>query len=282
MAVLARVRGRRAELRRSEQAVADAVLADPEAAVRSSIAALARQAGVSEPTVLRFCRALGWQGFQDFKLALAQDLAGRLRYAQQSVGTEDSSAELATKVIDGAIASLVRLSRQLDGRALERAVAVLAAARRIECYGLGGASVVATDAQLKFSRLGVPAVAYADPYIHNITASLLGPQDVVLAISNSGRSRDLLKSVDLARAGGAEVVAICAWGSPLARAASIALEIGSDDGDGDEDAYAPIKARIVPMVAIDILAIGVALARGPAMLDRLAQIPRILQDKFVV
>jgi RpiR family carbohydrate utilization transcriptional regulator len=121
-------------------------------------------------------------------------------------------------------------------------------------------------------------VAYADAYIHNVAASLLKPGDVVVAISNSGRSKDLLYSVDLALAAGAEVLAITASGSPLAQRATLALTI---DVTENSDNYSPIKARIAPMVVIDILAIGVALGYGPSVIERLAGIRTILQEKFI-
>jgi RpiR family carbohydrate utilization transcriptional regulator len=227
---------------------------------------------------MRFCQALGCDGFQEFKLQLAQDLGSRMRYAYQDISSDDSSGPLAEKVIDGTIASLVQLRRQLDSSMIHDAIQLLAQARRIEIYGLGGAAIVASDAQLKFSRLGIAAVAYADAYIHNVAASLLKPGDVVVAISNSGRSKDLLYSVDLALAAGAEVLAITASGSPLAQRATLALTI---DVTETSDNYSPIKARIAPMVVIDILAIGVALGYGPGVIEQLAGIRTILQEKFI-
>ncbi len=277
-AVLDRIRAYRADLRRSEQAVADAVLADPEGAVRSPIAALAGRAGVSEPTVLRFCRALGWSGFQDFKLALAHALGARIRYASQEIDHSDSAAVLAGKIIDGAITSLSELRRELNPAALDRAVSLLAGARRIECYGLGGAGVVAADAQFKFVRLGLAAVAYSDPHLHGVTAGLLGPEDVVVAISNSGRSRDLLASVELAQAAGSPVIALAPGASPLAQLAEVTLAVADVTAS---DPYAMIKARIVPMVVIDSLAIGVALRLGPEVTRRLASVPQLLEGRFV-
>jgi RpiR family carbohydrate utilization transcriptional regulator len=276
--MLTKIKALKSDLRKSEQRVADTVLGDPEAAVKSSIAVLARQAAVSEPTVMRFCRALGCDGFQQFKLELAQDLAQRMRYAHQDISSSDSGVQLAEKVIDGTIAALLQLRRQLDEPTLRRAIHLLSTAARIEIYGLGGAGIVAADAQLKFSRLGIATLAYADAYIHNVAASLLKPGDVVVAISNSGRSKDLLRSTTLALEAGADVIALTAAGSPLARQATLALTL---DMAADSDHYTPIKARIVPMVMIDILAIGVALERGPAVLGQLAGIRDILRDRFL-
>ncbi|MDX1605450.1 MAG: SIS domain-containing protein [Candidatus Competibacterales bacterium] len=265
-------------LRPSERRVAEAVLADPEAAVSSSIAALAERVGVSEPTVLRFCRALGCRGFQDFKLQLARDLALRLRYATLELSGDEPPGLIADKAIDGTIAGLERLRYSLDSSSLEQAIERLGAARRIECYGLGGAGLVAADAQLKFARLGLAATAYADAHLHNVAASLLEPDDVVLAISNSGRSRDLLRSVCLARRTGAGVIAVTATDSPLAGQADLVLAV---DSGARDDPYAPIRSRIEPLVVIDTLALGVALRRGRETLRRLATLGEVLAERFV-
>lgn len=276
--MLSKIEAIKSQLSKSEQRVADIVLAAPEAAAKTSIATLAVQAKVSQPTVIRFCRSLGCQGFQDFKVSLTHDLVSQMRYAHQDIDSNDSTGGLATKVIDATIAKLIQVRQQLDNTALEAAINLLAKAKRIEFYGLGGASVVATDAQLKFFRLGIPVVAYADTYIHNVAASLLKPGAIAVVISNSGRSKDLLRSVELALKAGAKVIAITASGSPLAQRATLAITVDVAD---DHDSYAPIKARIPHMVVIDILAIGVALQRGPDMLSQLAALQDLLQEKFL-
>lgn len=276
--MLDKIQALQSTLRPSEQRVAQEVLAQPHQTVELSIAALAAQAGVSEPTVMRFCRALGCSGYQEFKLRLAQALSASLLYSHRELSAEDDTASITDKVLEGAIASLMSVRRSLNNTAMTQAVDLLIQARHVEIYGLGGAGIVAADAQLKFCRLGLAAVAYSDPYLHNVSASLLQAGDTVLALSNTGRSRDLLRSAELALAGGASLIAISASGSPLARLAQVCLTV---DGAAGHDAYAPIKARIAPMVVIDALAINIALRQGPAMLQRLQQMHTVLQDKFL-
>lgn len=275
--MLEQIRTRMHDLRPSEQRVAAVVLADPDAAVGLSIANLAGRAEVSEPTVIRFCRALDCAGFQDFKLALARDLGGRLRYASQALEGADGTDRLIDKIGRAAQSSLDRLIRELDPAALEQATAALIEARHIEFCGLGGAGIVAADAQLKFARLGLSAVAYADAYIHQVTASLLGPRDVLVAISNSGRSRDLIGTVELARAAGARVIALCPRRSPLAERSDQVLIIS----DVDDDPFTPIRARVAHMVVVDMLAIGVALRLGPAVHRRLDRAREVLRERFI-
>ena len=276
--MLGKIASARPGLRKSEVKVADAVLADPDAAVRSTLQGLANEAGVSEPTVVRFCRALDCAGFQEFKLRLAQTLASRDTYFHRDVTAEDSGAELATKLLDGAIASLVQLKHQMAHEALERAIGLYQAAERVELYGSGGSAVVAEDAQLKLFRLGKPAIAYSDPHIQNAAAALLDERALVIAISHSGRSRDLLRTVEIAREAGARVIAVTATKSPLAERSDVTLTV--DIGE-DSDVFSPVKSRLGQTVLLDILAVGVAVRGGEAMLGRLARARRAIDFRFV-
>jgi len=147
--MLAKIKSARDGLRKSEQKVADVILADPDNSVQSSIQSIASMASVSEPTVIRFCRALDCVGFQQFKLRLAQDLASRGTFFYRDVTADDTSKELSHKLIDGAIASLVHVRNQLNYESLDRAIQFYVNCNRIELYGSGGSAIVAEDAQLK-------------------------------------------------------------------------------------------------------------------------------------
>jgi RpiR family carbohydrate utilization transcriptional regulator len=260
LGMLREIEGALAGMTRAEKKVARAVLGNPYRLLRKSIGALAGEAGVSEPTVIRFCRALNCKGFQDFKLQLAQDLATGAHFGAARPAAGEAAGDLIAKVVDSGIAALIKVRDTLPPDAVQQAVELLAGAERIEFYGLGGSGIVARDAQHKFFRLGVPVVAYSDPTVHSVSASLLKPGCAVVAISQSGTTQELIASVELARAAGASVVAITAADSPLARAATICLPMNSLE---DEDFYAPIKSRLAHLAIVDVLAVGVALSRGP-------------------
>ena len=245
---------------RAERKVARVVLASPYRVLRKSISLLAGEAGVSEPTVIRFCRAFNCKGFQDFKLQLAQDLATGAHFSETRLSIDETAPDLITKVIDSGIASLIKVRDSLPPDAVQSAIELLAAAARIEFYGLGGSGIVAQDAQHKFFRLGVPVVAYSDPSVHSVSASLLEPGCVIVAISQSGVTQDIIASAELGLAAGAQVIAITAADSALARLATVCLPMNSLE---DEDFYAPIKSRMAHLAIIDVLAVGVALSRGP-------------------
>ncbi len=245
---------------RAEKKVARVVLASPYRILRKSIGLLAGEAEVSEPTVIRFCRAMNCKGFQDFKLQLAQDLATGAHFGGSSLSIDETTPDLITKVIDSGIASLIKVRDSLPPDAVQAAIEMLSGADRIEIYGLGGSGIVAQDAQHKFFRLGVPVVAYSDPTVHAVSASLLEPGCVIVAISQGGATQDIITSAELGLAAGAKVVAITAADSPLARLASVCLPMNSLE---DEDFYAPLKSRMAHLAIVDVLAVGVALSRGP-------------------
>jgi RpiR family carbohydrate utilization transcriptional regulator len=261
-------------LSKSEKKVALAVLKNPQLAVSENITALAKSAQVSEPTVVRFCRALGFDGWQEFKLRLAQSLALALPSVEDSPAQDDLAADLVNKICSRSIHTLLDLRNSLRADAIQHALDVLAASNKIEFYGQGTSGIVAADAQHKFFRSGVPTVAYSDPHIHSIAASLLRKGDTVVAISQRGNSASLLRSVQLARKMEADVVALTPSGTPLAELSTVLVPI---DLSFNTDPYTPISARLAHLVVIDILAVGLALKRGPEFRSKMQSAQKALQ-----
>ena len=263
-------------LSKSERKVAQAVLRNPQLAIAENITALARNAHVSEPTVVRFCRAIGYHGWREFKLRLAQGLALALDDAAAAASPEkdDLAADLINKICGRSINILLDLRNNLHAPAIQQALTILAAARKIEFYGQGSSGIIAADAQHKFFRSGVPTVAYSDPHVHSIAAALLGKGDVVVAISQRGSSVALLRSVQLARQGGADVIVLAPSGTPLAALATVLIAV---DLGFDVDPFTPISARLAHLVVIDILAVGLALKLGPEFRDKMQNAQLALQ-----
>lgn len=261
-------------LSKSERKVALTILNNPELTLAANLSALARHAAVSEPTVVRFCRAIGYDGWPEFKLKLAQNIALALPGADQPLAHDDLAVDLVNKICSRSINTLLDLRNHLNPNAIQRALEVLASASKIEFYGQGSSGLVAADAQHKFFRSGVPTVAYSDPHIHSIAASLLKPGDVVVAISQRGNSGAVLRSVQLARTGGAEVVVLAPSGTPLAALATVLVPI---DLSFNSDPYTPISARLAHLVVIDILAVGLALKRGPEFRKKMLGAQKSLQ-----
>jgi RpiR family carbohydrate utilization transcriptional regulator len=264
-----------ANLRKSEQKVANFVLEHPNEVIHMRIVDLASEANVSEPTVVRFCRALHYDGFQDFKLTLAQGLASNTNFEQFSLNTKDTVMEFKEKIVDSMIGNLLNIKEQLDTETLESAIDSLANARRVEFYGFGASAPVCTDAAHKFHRLKVSSTSYSDPHMQAISAVSLDERDVVVAISQTGRTKDLLHTVQLVRDTGTTVISLCPSNTPLSEAATIPIHI---DLEEDKDLSTLMSSRVLHLVAIDILAVGVAMKLGPGLIDHLKTIKRSLRS----
>ena len=275
--MLTRIRASLPTLSKAEREVASWILDNPQQAIDGVIAHIAQQAGVSEPTIIRFCRSMGFNGFRDFKLALAQSLAGSTLSFCKDVSRDDSPAELINKIVGGAISSLQQVRNQLDRQEVEKAIRLVRDAERMEFYGQGGSGIVAADAQQKFFRFGKPCNVYTDPYIHGVAATLLDKNSVVVAISFSGRSTDILDSCRLAKKSGAMLIAITASGSPLAELADALLCV---DIDEDSDHYAPIKSRMAQLVVLDVLSVGVALGDEQRLTGNLIEAKNAISNKY--
>lgn len=268
------IKNRLDQLSKSERRVGLAVVQSPELVVNQNITYLSRLARVSEPTVVRFCRSMGFDGWHEFKLRLAQNLAVHLSDDSQPQAA-DLTKDLCQKICNRSVNALLDLRQSIDPVKIDQAIDLLSSARRIEIYGHGTSSHVAADAQHKFFRTGVPSVAYSDPYVHSISAALLTTDDAVLTISQHGSNTMLLRSVKLAREAGAEVIVIAPSNSSLAQFATVMLAV---DLPGNNDLYTPITARLAHLVLVDILAVGLAIRQGRPLRNKHAKALQKLTD----
>ena len=183
-------------------------------------------------------------------------------------------ADVNRKVFDATIGSLLDVREEIDPKALEQAIAALCMAKRVEFYGFGASGSVAIDAQHKFFRLQVSTAAYTDPHIQHMSAISLRPDDVVVAISQSGRTKALIQSVHLAKEAGAKVVGLVPRDTPLAELCDFPIHINVEES---ELVYTPVSSRIAHLVVIDVLAMGVARSRGDLLQDHLKRLNRSLR-----
>jgi len=268
--LLERIKASLPSLAPAEQRVAQLVLIDPRSFAKLPISVLAERAQVSKPTVVRFCRSVGYDGLSDFKLKLAGSVSEGVPFIHRSVNANDKTGDIMVKVIDNTVAAFLKYRNDASTDAIEKATTALAqtyeGGKRLQFFGVGNSGVVAQDAQHKFFRLGMHAVAYSDGHMQVMSASLLGPGDCVLVISNSGRTRDLMDACDLARKNGATTIVITASGSPLAAVGHIHLAADHPEGF---DRYSPMVSRLLHLMIIDILATCVALRIGSDQLQPL-------------
>jgi RpiR family carbohydrate utilization transcriptional regulator len=279
--VLDRIKACLPSLAPAEQRVARLVLSDARAFASLPVTELAARAHVSKPTVIRFCRSVGYDGLSDFKLKLAGNVSEGVPFIHRSVDADDKTGDVLVKVIDNTVAAFLKYRNDASSALIEKAVLALVATcssgQRIEFFGVGNSGIVAQDAQHKFFRLGVHAIAYSDGHLQVMSASLLRPGDCVVIISNSGRTRDLMDACDIARKNGAITIVITASGSPLAAAGHIHLAADHPEG---YDRYSPMVSRLLHLMIIDILATCVALRIGsPTLHPLLKEMKNNLRSK---
>ena len=263
------------DLRKSERKVADALLADPKRILAATLAQTAELAQVSQPTVLRFCIGIGCLGFQEFKLRLAHSLALGTPATHSVLSSADGLGAVVGKIFDYTITSLDWARNHLDFRAMEEAVALLENAKAIEFFGFGASAIVARDAQQKFPLFGAPCGAQSDSHQQIMAASMMRPNDVAVAISNTGRTRSVIEIARTARARGAKVIGVTGSDSPLAAECDVKLIVETLD---NTNVFTPTISRIAALVVIDILSTAVAFRRGEEHQERFREMKLRLNE----
>ncbi len=275
MNMLEKVQTQLEHLSKSERKVAETILAAPQVAIHQSIATLAGEAGVSEPTVNRFCRRMETRGFPDFKLHLAQSLASGIPYVNRNVDEDDSVEAYTGKIFESTMASLDNVRHTLDLTAINRAVDLLTQAKKIAFFGLGSSAAVAHDAMNKFFRFNVPVIYSDDIVLQRMSCMNSGDGDVVVLISHSGRTKHMVELAQLARENDAMVIAITSNGTPLSFEANLAIGI---DVPEDTDIFMPMVSRLAQLTLIDVLATGFTLRRGAKFRDNLKRVKDALKE----
>ncbi len=229
--------------------LASTVLARPREVVYQSITELAEDAKVGEASVVRLCRDLGFKGFQDFKLALAADLA--MRPEQRGTHLKNSLPELLERVTQQAGLALRETQASLDPVALEAAVGALLKAEVVLVYGAGASGITAGDFAYKLLRLGYHVLAPTDAHLAAMTAATLPEAAVVIGLTRSGSTLDTLKVLELARVRGAVTVAVSQrLKSPAAALAAIMLYTASSESPL---AGGSIASKMGQLLLLDVL-----------------------------
>ncbi|WP_324668594.1 MurR/RpiR family transcriptional regulator [Geochorda subterranea] len=282
-ACLARMRGLYARLRPSERRVADYILSRPAEAVHLSITALAEQTRTSESTVVKFAQRLGYEGYQQMRIALAVESGAREPATSLPVyGEIEAGDDLPTirqKLLAHYQQALQETLALFDERVWARAVDVIVQARRLHFYGVGASGFVALDAQHKFARIGLDAWAYLDPHLQSTFAALLGPRDVAVAISHSGGTIDTLHAMQTAARAGATTIAVThQMESPIAQRADIVFFTGGQEGLFRSGA---IVSRMAQLAVVDALFIAVTIRMGAGAMERLMRSRQAVADKHL-
>lgn len=257
-----RIRAALPSLAPAERRVGQVVVSDAALAATLTITELAERAKTSETTVIRFCRALGFGGYPELRLTLATE-AGRVeggssggRIVGSDIGPGDDLAQVVDKIAFADARAVEETAAQLDIAVLGEVVDALAAARRIDIYGVGASAFVAADFQQKLHRIGRVAFAWSDVHIALTSAALLGPDDVAVGISHTGATTDTADALAEAGRRGATTVALTNFPkSPLAEMARHVLTTAARETTFRSGA---MSSRLAQLTVVDCLFVAVA------------------------
>lgn len=240
-----------------ERKIADFILENPEKIVDMTIAQFAANAGVAESSIVRFCQMLDLKGFTQLKINLARNITPEANLIYGDIRNTDSVEEVIQKVFASSIRVLENTSRFLNTADFKKAIEWLKNAKKIEFYGVYTSSVIARDAYNRLHRIGYPAYAATDPYEAKISASLLGKTDVAVGISHTGRTKDTIEILELARDSGASTIAITSSPkSPITEIADISLVICSEEQQIFQEA---VTSRIAHIALLDAICVCLGL-----------------------
>lgn len=258
------------DLTKAEQKIADYVLTNPAEVVHMTISEVAEASRSAEATIFRLCRKLGFPGFQGLKIALAGDIFTPMESLAREVDVDDSTELFSAKIFNNINEGLQDTLKLLDYHELDKAIEALTCANRLDAYGSGGSAIIAADIEHRFLRFGIPVRFYADSHMQITSAALLRPGDVVIAVSHTGSSTEILQAVNIAKKSGATVIAITSYiKSPLSQQCDIALFGMAREVNYRSDAMA---SRLIHLAIVDLLYTGVMLKHPDLLIDNMKKV----------
>lgn len=245
-------------LAKGARRIADYVIAQPGRIVQMSVTELSEATDASEGSVINFCRRLGLSGFQQLKLSLAQETVRPVEFIHEDLDRDDDVETVCRKIFHAGVQALHDTLSVLDPGALNQAVAIFRAARRIEIYGIGSAAPIAEDAHYRMLRIGLDAKVVIDSHVQAISASRTGADVAVLTVSHSGATHETVTSTRLAKAAGAKTVVITNFArSPIQSYADVVLSTMARETLFRTEA---MTSRIAQLCVVDALIAALALA----------------------
>ncbi|MGO4887470.1 MurR/RpiR family transcriptional regulator [Anaerobacillus sp. MEB173] len=276
---LPRIRSSYPQFSDKEKIIADYILNNPDKIIHLTINQIAEDLNVAEATVFRFCKRIGFKGFQAMKIALASESTAPIKEIHEEFNIDDDEKTVAEKVFKSNIRTLEETLQVIDGASFKKAVQAILHANRVEFYGSGGSGTVAEDAHHKFLRTGIQTIAYIDSHLQLMSASQLTENDVIVLISHSGSNKDLLQALELAKEIGVTTIGITALGkSPLSQGVDIPLYTVSEE---TELRFEALASRLAQLSIIDALYVNVAMGRKELMASSLQKIRNAISYKRI-
>jgi DNA-binding MurR/RpiR family transcriptional regulator len=275
--VLARLKATLLQLPPAARRIGSVITTGPDRVIRMSVSELAEAAQASEGSVIGLCQQLGVKGFPELKIAIAQEIAAGQSLLHEDVVATDSAQTIARKIGSSHMLAIEDTIKVLDPAAVDRAVMLMAASKRLEFYGIGTAAPIAEDAAYRFLRLGVPTKCVTDAHAQAVSAAFTGPGVTTITISHSGRTRETIASTRLARQAGASTICITNYGkSPLQLFCDCVLFTAAQETKYRMEA---LSSRIAQMVVVDVLYARLATERWTESLDAIQRSYDILSTK---
>jgi RpiR family carbohydrate utilization transcriptional regulator len=274
---LALIRHRIDVMPRALRQVATLIIEDAEWVLRANVDEIGERAAVSPPTIIRFCREMGYSGLRDFKLILAQRLAVGIPHMDHGSQPWSNGYELLQTVYTDMCRLVGTWTKSCDPNSIDKAIDALANANRIDCYGIGNTSMfLANDAQSRLFRLGKNSHAYFDPHMQMYSAATLSTGDVLLAISHVGIQSTLLEAVSVAKKGGATVIGITQRGTPLATQSDIVLSIVMPE---DTSIRMGVESNTSQLLLLESLIVGVSSKSSAKKISDLERFQTVLTSR---
>jgi RpiR family carbohydrate utilization transcriptional regulator len=260
----------------TERKIADYITNNTRDLVYSSISQVAERLQVSDATIFRFCKKINLKGFQELKITLATELANELDndYACEQINTNDNQQTIINKVFKSNITALNDTLLSVDSKLIEKASNAILSADKIMFYGNGGSAIIAMDAHHRFLRIGLNVSVYTDNHLQLMSVAQLSKKDVIVVISHSGSSLNMINLLDIAKQNGTKSIAITSFSkSPVGEKADINLNTISQETGYQFEAFA---SRIAHLTIIDTLYMSVLLQRKELAQDAIQKMRKAI------
>ena len=264
-------------LRLSEQRVADYINVNTNKIIYFSIGTLAREVGVSEASVIRLCKALGYSGFQELKINIAKYYVEPERFVNSDTNEMDETSQMIQKVMGANQQAIIDTMKMLDTDVIDKCIEIINSSKKLQFYGMAGSAFIAGDAYHKFFKYGIDVDYFSDSHLQAMNAALLDKDCTVVAISTTGASFDISEALSIAKNAGAHTIAITATSnSPVSKIADYTIVAYSKEMEFKME---PMAARIAQLSIIDVLAVGVANRRLNTVVDNINKTRDALKSK---
>jgi DNA-binding MurR/RpiR family transcriptional regulator len=274
---LQKIREIYSELKNAEKRVAEYILQNPQDIIHYSITELAETCKSGEATIFRLCKRLGYKGYQELKIKIASEIVSPIEDIHEEIQEEDNSFMIIQKIINSNIYSLNQTLKINDANKVDKAVEMLNDCERINFFGMGGSAATSLDAYHKFIKTGKKCEYQNDTHFQAMLAAMLGENDCIIAISNTGSNKELIENLSTAKENGAKIISITSNGrAPIAKVSDVTLVSFGKESKFKTEA---MDSRISALALIDCLFVGLCLKNKEQYFDSLAKVRKAIAKK---